>query len=126
MNTIYRLVFNRALRVWQVASELVKGGGGLVGHVRGRQSAALAQSDAALALDYIALAQAMLLSEAAQAEKRAAALAEREAKREALIAKKQAEAEAAAAAIKGRKANCPVAALHPVPATSRAALISSR
>jgi filamentous hemagglutinin len=34
MNTIYRLVFNRALRVWQVASELVKGGGGLVGHVR--------------------------------------------------------------------------------------------
>lgn len=41
MNTIYRLVFNRALRVWQVASELVKGGGGLVGHVPGRQSAAL-------------------------------------------------------------------------------------
>ncbi|EPK4168117.1 hemagglutinin repeat-containing protein [Stenotrophomonas maltophilia] len=41
MNTIYRLVFNRALRVWQVASELVKGGGGLVGHVPRRQSAAL-------------------------------------------------------------------------------------
>ncbi|HGM7092573.1 TPA: hemagglutinin repeat-containing protein [Stenotrophomonas maltophilia] len=41
MNTIYRLVFNRALRVWQVASELVKGGGGLVGHAPGRQSAAL-------------------------------------------------------------------------------------
>lgn len=41
MNSIYRLVFNRALRVWQVASELVKGGGGLVGQVAGRQSAAL-------------------------------------------------------------------------------------
>ena len=37
MNSIYRLVFNRALRVWQVASELVKGGGGLVGQVAGRQ-----------------------------------------------------------------------------------------
>ena len=30
------------------------------------------------------------------------------------------------AAIRGRSANCPVAALHPVPATSRAVLISSR
>lgn len=41
MNSIYRLVFNRALRVWQVASELVKGGGGLVGQVAGQQTAAL-------------------------------------------------------------------------------------
>lgn len=58
MNTIYRLVFNRALRVWQVASELVKGGGGLVGHVPGRQSAALSPLGFALmcSLGWVSLA----------------------------------------------------------------------
>ncbi|WP_329768683.1 hemagglutinin repeat-containing protein [Stenotrophomonas maltophilia] len=58
MNTIYRLVFNRALRVWQVASELVKGGGGLVGHAPGRQSAALSPLGFALmcSLGWVSLA----------------------------------------------------------------------
>lgn len=58
MNSIYRLVFNRALRVWQVASELVKGGGGLVGQVAGRQSAALSPLGFALmcALGWVSLA----------------------------------------------------------------------
>nr|WP_228739188.1 ESPR domain-containing protein [Xanthomonas euvesicatoria] len=31
MNRVYRLVFNRALRVWQVASELVRAPGGSTG-----------------------------------------------------------------------------------------------
>lgn len=58
MNIIHRLVFNRALRVWQVASELVKGGGGLVGHVPGRQSAALSPLGFALmcSLGWVSLA----------------------------------------------------------------------
>ncbi|WP_239508716.1 hemagglutinin repeat-containing protein [Stenotrophomonas maltophilia] len=58
MNTIYRLVFNRALRVWQVASELVKGGGGLVGHAPGRRSAALSPLGFALmcSLGWVSLA----------------------------------------------------------------------
>ncbi|XFC38200.1 hemagglutinin repeat-containing protein [Stenotrophomonas indicatrix] len=57
MNSIYRLVFNRALRVWQVASELVKGGGGLVGQVAGRQTAAVSPLGFALmcALGWVAL-----------------------------------------------------------------------
>ncbi|PII15075.1 hypothetical protein CR920_04295 [Stenotrophomonas indicatrix] len=58
MNSIYRLVFNRALRVWQVASELVKGGGGLVGQVAGRQTAAVSPLGFALmcALGWVSLA----------------------------------------------------------------------
>ncbi|WP_232463093.1 hemagglutinin repeat-containing protein [Stenotrophomonas sp. WZN-1] len=58
MNSIYRLVFNRALRVWQVASELVKGGGGLVGQIAGRQTAALSPLGFALmcALGWVSLA----------------------------------------------------------------------
>ncbi|WP_262084565.1 MULTISPECIES: hemagglutinin repeat-containing protein [Stenotrophomonas] len=57
MNSIYRLVFNRALRVWQVASELVKGGGGLVGQVAGRQTAAVSPLGFALmcALGWVSL-----------------------------------------------------------------------
>jgi len=58
MNSIYRLVFNRALRVWQVASELVKGGGGVVGQVAGRQTAAVSPLGFALmcALGWVSLA----------------------------------------------------------------------
>ncbi|SLM24206.1 hemagglutinin repeat-containing protein [Stenotrophomonas indicatrix] len=58
MNSIYRLVFNRALRVWQVASELVKGGGGLVSQVAGRQTAAVSPLGFALmcALGWVSLA----------------------------------------------------------------------
>lgn len=58
MNSIYRLVFNRALRVWQVASELVKGGGGLVGQLAGRQTAAVSPLGFALmcALGWVSLA----------------------------------------------------------------------
>lgn len=58
MNSIYRLVFNRALRVWQVASELVKGGGGLVGQIAGRQTAAVSPLGFALmcALGWVSLA----------------------------------------------------------------------
>ncbi len=57
MNSIYRLVFNRALRVWQVASELVEGGGGLVGQVAGRQTAAVSPLGFALmcALGWVSL-----------------------------------------------------------------------
>ncbi|MDC8748528.1 hemagglutinin repeat-containing protein, partial [Xanthomonas campestris] len=60
MNRIYRLVFNRALRVWQVASELVRapGGGTRVG-ATGQQHATVAPLRFALlcALGFVSVVQ---------------------------------------------------------------------